>query len=120
MSLPNKGIVAFYAGVDSTAHLYRRNQDMPLEYPKFLFQLDFYNFSVLIPMLADNEEGNFKIIMPKVKVVKSIDCIDFTKEEEKFYCEFSAEKIEISKEAYEDIEEKLRKQRRRIEKYLSF
>lgn len=53
------------------------------------------NFSFAIPILGDNEIGNFK--MPKLVIDENEQCsvLDFKVEEKNFVCYFSAQKMEI-------------------------
>lgn len=111
-SLPNNGFLGFCPGDNPlqgvAAYLYQKNANVPEEYPKFLFRLDFYNFIFQIPVLSDEEHGNFKLSFPNIKGINSIHILDFSQEEKSFYCEFSGQKQVISLSELERLTDRLR------------
>lgn len=114
MSLPNVGIFVFFPGYNPlsglTIHLYQKQSNALAEYPKMLFQLDFVNFILLIPIKSDSENGNFRLLYPNFKNASTISPVDFNIFEEFFTCEFSAKKISISETERTELESKLRKE----------
>lgn len=96
--LPNCGIFSFASGVNPyngiNVYLLKRNHDN-INQPLLLFYLQMVNFSFAIPILSDNEIGNFK--MPKLIIGENEQCsaLDFKKEEPNFVCYFSAQKLEM-------------------------
>ena len=114
-SFPTKGILAFYAGKNPlnglSVHLYRRKDNLSESYFKYLFQLDFYNFSITVPIIFHTEIRNFSMPSSQYKNATSVDLIDFRKEDVSFTCEFSAQKVEIPKCQYSQIESKLKEQK---------
>lgn len=111
-SLPHKGFFAFFPGYNPlngvSARLLYRSDESSVEYPRILFQLDFCNFVICIPVLSDTETGLLKMQCPTFPNAQIIDSIDFTKEYPFFTCEFSALKHEISKSEYDNLSEILR------------
>jgi hypothetical protein len=112
--LPAKGIIAFYPGRNPlngvSVHLFCKRQDSPKDYTRYMFRLDFVNYSILIPILSDNElSSDFMLPIPKFRGAQLRD-IDFTTEEKTVCCEFSADKIELPSECYNDLEKRLREQ----------
>lgn len=106
-NLPNCGIFAFASGVNPyngiNVYLLIRNHDN-INQPLLLFYLEMVNFSFAIPVLSDNEIGNFK--MPKLVIDENEQCsaLDFKKEEPNLVCYFPAQKLEIeNKLQLEDI-----------------
>ena len=110
--LPNKGILAQFPGINPlngvSAFLYQRNEKAPCEYTKLLFRLDFFNFSILIPIVSDRETQYSKFVIPAFQNNPSISVIDFSKEEKIYTAYFSAEKIPIEKNMKETLVLELR------------
>lgn len=115
--LPDKGVLTFYGGINPLnglgVHLYRRKytEEGSKRYFKYLFRLDFFNFSITIPLVFHSENGKFTIPISQYQNATSWGWIDFTKEEVDFSCEFSAQQIEIPRNQYNEIEDQLRKQK---------
>lgn len=109
-SNPNCGIFCFFPGINPLGGinviLWQKTNSEEKSYPEMLFTLEMKNFSFTIPVLADEEQGTFK--MPKFSSDKEIqyESLDFSKEELEFKCIMNAKKIEI--EDYASLEEKLR------------
>lgn len=114
-SLPNKGVLAFYSGANPlngvNIYLYKK-LDEKEEYPDYIFQLDFNNFSIAIPILSDkNINEHYKFIFPFFEGAASMNFVDFSETEEFFLCDFSAQKIECPASFYPLLEDELRKQK---------
>lgn len=109
-SNPNCGLYCFFPGINPLGGinviLWQKTNLEEKSYPKMLFTLEMKNFSFTIPVLADEEQGTFK--MPKFSSDKEMQygSLDFSKEEMEFKCIMSAKKIEI--EDYASLEEELR------------
>lgn len=108
-SLPHKGLFEFLPGRNPlngvNVHLLYRCNESLTEYPRMLFQLDFYNFIIRIPVLSDTENGVLNI--PYVSFPNT-QIIDFTNEEPYFTCEFSTQKNVIPKSEYTRLSDTLR------------
>lgn len=107
---PNCGIFAFIPGINPyngvNVYLWKKNCNKEC-LPDLIFGIEMGNFSFAIPVLSDNEVGNFK--MPNIMVSKDEQCspLDYTTEEPVFTCDFSAEKQDIP--CTSQLEELLRK-----------
>ncbi|MBP0982515.1 MAG: hypothetical protein J6A19_02210 [Oscillospiraceae bacterium] len=113
-SNPNCGLLCFFPGINPLGGInvvlwQKENLEEKL-YPKMLFTLEMKNFSFTIPVLADEEQGNFK--MPKFSSDKELQyrSLDFSKEEMEFKCIMSAKKIQ-NIEDLASLEEELRKRK---------
>lgn len=113
--MPHKGFFNFLPGINPfrgvNAYLYCKRPFFDSTYCNLFFRVDFYNFSITIPVLSDAEfcgDGNhsFHMLSPYQNGIS--DIIDFTKEEKFFRCEFSAVEIPIHPSQYEVIATKLR------------
>lgn len=115
--LPNKGFLAFYEGINPLlglgVHLYKRKSNVknPDKYFKYLFQIDFFNFSITIPIVIGSEKGIFDISFFQYQSATYHRLIDFTKEETSSKFTISATQIEISKNQYNELEKQLRNQK---------
>lgn len=108
--MPCKGFFKFLPGINPfggvNAYLYRKHLLSDSSYCSLLFRIDFYNFSITVPVLSDKEfcgvgDHSFHMLSPYKSGVS--DVIDFTKEERNFRCEFSALEIPIDSSQYETI-----------------
>lgn len=115
--MPCKGIFNFLPGINPfggvNAYLYRKHSLSDNSYCGLLFRIDFYNFSITVPMLSDEEfcgVNDHSFCMPSPYKSGVSDIIDFTKEEKTFRCEFSASETPIDSSQYEAIAAELRKQ----------
>ncbi|HQM00918.1 MAG TPA: HNH endonuclease [Ruminococcus flavefaciens] len=109
-NLPNCGVFSFASGINpydgvNVYLLQRKNNNM--NHPLLLFYIQMGNFSFAIPVLSDNEIGNFK--MPNFTVNKNeqYSILDLKTEEPNFVCYFSAKKMEIQNKL--QVENVLRK-----------
>lgn len=111
-SNPNCGLYCFFSGLDPlegiNVILWQKENLEEKSYPTMLFTLEVKNFSFTIPVLADTDQGTFK--MPRFSSNKEgqYESLDFTKEEKGFKCTMIAKEIEIKD--CEFLEEKLREQ----------
>ena len=101
--LPNCGYFSFAPGINpfngiNVFLLKRKNDNKKM--PRLLFQIQMINFSFVIPVLSDNEFGNFTL--PRAISEKKEECfpLDFSKEEKNFRVSFSAQKIDIKDKKY--------------------
>lgn len=74
---------------------------------KMLFLLEMRNFSFLIPVMSDFEEGEFTVNVTSEETCV-LEIIDFRKMEEYFISDLPEDRIEIPKQCYPEIEEILR------------
>ena len=97
-SYPNKGLLSFFPGNNPlqgvNIYLYQRKtkEDM-LSYPAILFRVDFYNFSITIPVPEDSLRTKFQLFSPYNNPEARIRLIDFTQVEPMFQCSFHAENV---------------------------
>lgn len=96
--IPNCGFFSFKSGINPyegiNVYLLRR-KNSNTSHPLLIFYLQMVNFSFAIPVLGDNEIGDFK--MPKLVIDENEQCsaLDFKTEEKDFVCCFSAQKLEM-------------------------
>lgn len=109
-SNPNRGLCCFFPGINPLGGinviLWQKVNLEEKSYPKMLFTLEMKNYSFTIPVLADKEQGTFK--MPKFSSDKEMQyrSLDFTKEEMEVKCIMSAKETKIENHAL--LEEELR------------
>lgn len=108
---PNCGLFCFFPGINPLGGinviLWQKVSSEEKSYPKMLLTLEIKNFSFTIPVLADNEQGIFKIPQFSSDKEMQYGSLDFTKEEMEFKCIMSAKAIEIKE--YALLEEELRR-----------
>lgn len=115
-SLPNVGLLGFCPGNNplngTSVFLLQKDEVAECKFPKMLFEVDFNNFSICIPVLSDNENGTYSLPKPvDDNSYNTIVPIDFTKIESTYACSFSAEIKEIPKELITKLEHTMRNQK---------
>lgn len=108
---PNCGVRGFLPGINPyngiNAYLFQKKDDIST-LPSLIFYIEMGNFSFAIPVLADDEIGDFKL--PKIELAANEGCsvLIFNTEEPVFECSFSALKLEISESQLMDLEKWLK------------
>lgn len=115
-SLPNMGVLGFCPGNNplngTSVFLLQKDEVAECKFPKMLFEVDFNNFSICIPVLSDDENGTCSFPKPVGdNSYNTIIPIDFTNVESTFKCDFSAKIKEIPKERIPELEHTLRNQK---------
>lgn len=96
--LPNCGILTFASGLNPydgiNVYLMQRKNNIT-DQPLLLFYIQMANFSFTIPVLSDDEVGNYT--MPKFEINENeqYSALDFTTKESNFVCCFSAQKFKL-------------------------
>lgn len=114
--LPNVGVLGFCPGNNplngTSVYLLQKDDTTECNFPGLLFEVDFNNYSICIPVISDNEYGAY--LMPEPignNLYNTIVPIDFTNTESTFKCYFSADIKEISEEMILKLEHTLRNQK---------
>lgn len=110
-SMENCGLFCFFPGQNPlngvNVMLWKSLHSKEQEYPRMLFTLEMKNYSFTIPVLADDEQGIYK--MPKFSSDMEMQYgpLDLQNEEEIFSCEMNGEIIDNID--YKLLEDELRK-----------
>ena len=110
-SMENCGLFCFFPGVNPlggiNVMLWKKINSKEQTHPCMLFTLEMKNFSFTIPVVEDDAQGIFRMPAFSSDLDMQYGSLDFTKEEQVFKCQISAEKKEIID--YDLLEEELRK-----------
>ena len=111
-SLPNIGmeIILSSAFVKNGVNvcLLKKATETDIE-PKLLFAIQMKWYTIVIPVLSDDYiSGSLCKYTCTENENITVRSLDFTKVEEEFLCNMNADKLEISKELYEGLEEDLK------------
>lgn len=89
--------------------LLKRLQEVNME-PKLLFAVQMKWYTIIIPILSDNyKSGELCKLNVKGTDNATVRKLDFSKVEDEFICDMTADKIDIPKELYSELEADLRK-----------
>lgn len=110
-AMENCGLICFFPGHNPlngvNVTLWKSLDSKEQEYPRMLFTLEMKNYSFTIPVLADDEQGSYK--MPEISSDMEMRCgpLDLQNQEKMFNCEMSIEIIDTID--HKLLEDELRK-----------